>query len=130
MSKTHCKWMEDDEQMLVNPTGEVIPCCYLSAYFRIGQITPKTDPNTWEFDHLEDQLYHRDRVDNHVSKEYLYKEYVKRKHELNIFTNDLEDILDSEWFTKILPESWEDPDKIASPCLRICTDCDTHRKYD
>ena len=28
MSKTHCKWMEDDEQMLVNPTGEVIPCCY------------------------------------------------------------------------------------------------------
>ena len=38
---------------------------------------------------------------------------IKRKAELNIFTNDLEDILNDEWFTKILPESWESEDTIA-----------------
>ena len=122
MSKTHCKWMEDDEQMLVSPTGEVIPCCYLSAYFRAEHI-PAKDPNTWEFDLINDQLYHQDKVHSDVHKEYLFNEYLKRKHKLNIFTNDLEDILKDEWYTKILPESWEDPNKIAGPCKKICTDC-------
>ena len=115
--------MEDDEQILVGPDGQVLPCCYLSGYFRAGNVSPK-EPNTWDWDPVEDQLYHKDRVVYHVSSQYLYKEYKKRKDNLNLFTNDLEDILDNEWFTKILPESWEDPNKIASPCKRICTKCD------
>jgi hypothetical protein len=122
MSKTYCKWIEDDEQMLVGPDGQILPCCYLSGYFRAENISPKK-PNTWEWNPINDQLYHHDRVHYEVHQEYLFKEYEKRKDKLNIFTNDLEDILDNEWFTKILPESWEDPDKIATPCLRICTDC-------
>ena len=123
MSKIHCKWIEDDEQMLVGPDGQILPCCYLSGFFRSSIVPPK-DPNTWEWNPIEDQLYHKDRVNTHVSQQYLYKEYIKRKDKLNIFTNDLKDILDNEWFTKILPESWEDPDKIATPCQRICTKCD------
>ncbi len=125
MSKTHCKWMEDDEQMLVNPDGQVLPCCYLSGYFRSNITSPISRKKSWEdFDEIEDQLYHVDLVNNLTHNEYLYKEYEKRKDKLNIFTNDLEDILNNEWFTKILPESWESKDTIAGACKRICTKCD------
>ena len=124
MSKTHCKWMEDDEQMLINPDGQVLPCCYLSPYFRIDKMPLKSREQAWkDFDKIEDQLYHIDLTNYLVHNEYLYKEYEKRKDKLNIFENDLEDILNSEWFTKILPESWENEDTIAGPCKRICTDC-------
>ena len=49
--------------------------------------------------------------------------YIKKRYMLykNIFKNDLEDILNNEWFTKILPKSWESKETIAGPCYRICT---------
>jgi len=125
MSKTHCKWIEDDEQMLVGPDGQILPCCYLSGFFRSSIVPLKPRKESWEnFDKVKDQLYYVELVNYEVHTEYLYKEYEKRKDKLNIFTNDLEDILSNEWFTKILPESWEDPKKIAGPCKKICTKCD------
>ena len=124
MSKTVCKWVEEDEQMLVNPDGQVLPCCYLSGYFRSSITPPISRKKSWKnFDEIEDQLYHVDLVNHLTHNEYLYKEYEKRKDKLNIFTNDLEDILNDEWFTKILPESWESKDTIAGPCKKICTKC-------
>jgi hypothetical protein len=125
MSNIHCKWIEDDEQMLVGPDGQILPCCYLSGYFRSSIVPLKPRKESWEdFDEVKDQLYHIDLVNNLTHNEYLYKEYEKRKDKLNLFTNDLEDILSNEWFTEILPESWKDPNKIAAPCKKICT------KYD
>jgi len=133
--KTHCKWLEDDEQMLVNPDGQVLPCCYLSNYFTVDKRPPiptemiDTDfkvKKQYVYDtykEIEDQLYHIDFVNLEVSREYLFNEYEKRKDKLNIFTNDLEDILSNEWFTKILPESWEHEDTISTPCKQICTSC-------
>jgi|TARA_B110000858_G_scaffold197791_1_gene260752 hypothetical protein len=139
MSKTHCKWIEDDEQMLVSPDGQVLPCCYLSNYYAADQL-PLIRPDivkgkpfnvmkniilsTKPFDNVEDQLYHIPLVNHLTHTSYLHEEYNKRKDKLNIFTNDLGDILSNEWFTKILPESWEDPKKIAGPCKEICTKCD------
>ena len=129
MSKTHCKWMEDDEKLLVQPDGQILPCCYLSNYYAANNIPLKSKEEVYDnvdtnFRRIEDQLYYIDLVNYEVHNEYLYKEYNKRKDKLNIFTNDLEDILSNEWFTKILPESWEDPKKIAGPCKKICTKCD------
>lgn len=130
--KTHCKWIEDDEQMLVQPDGQVLPCCYLSAFFSADKIPliPEKEirdgrPNKTYIDKnyrpLEDQLYNVELVGWEFNNEYLYKEYIKRKDKLNLFTNDLEDILNNEWFVEILPESWKDPKKIAGPCKNICT---------
>tara|TARA_B100000809_G_C14757506_1_gene394514 strand:- start:176 stop:580 length:405 start_codon:yes stop_codon:yes gene_type:complete len=132
MSKTHCKWIEDDEQMLVQPDGQVLPCCYLSNYFaadktpavlekeiRDGKIN-KTYVNN-NYREIEDQLYNIELVNFEFNNEYILQEYTKRKDKLNIFTNDLEDILNNEWFVEILPKSWEDPDKISLPCKNICT---------
>jgi|TARA_B110000438_G_scaffold161664_1_gene154881 hypothetical protein len=132
MSVTHCKWLEDDEQLLINPDGQVLPCCYLSNYFAAdknpqvpeehilhGKIKQEYINNN--YDEVEDQLYHVELVNFEVSSEYLYKEYMKRKDELNIFKNDLEDIVNNEWFTSVLPASWQDPYKISLPCEKICT---------
>lgn len=120
--KTICKWVEEDEQMLVSTDGQVLPCCYLSGYFRLSVTQPTT---VKEWDKVQDQLYHRSLVDKNTRSHYLYQEYEKRKDKLNLFTNDLEDILANDWFTKILPESWNSKDTIAGPCKRICTQCDT-----
>lgn len=130
--KTHCKWIEDDEQMLVQPDGQVLPCCYLSNYFskdRTLAVPKKETSNgkinsTWvnkNYREIEDQLYNIKLVNWQFNNEYIIQEYDKRKKKLNIFTNDLEDILDNEWFVEILPKSWEDPNKIAAPCKEICT---------
>ena len=130
--KTHCKWIEDDEQMLVQPDGQVLPCCYLSNYFskdRTLAVPKKETSNgkinsTWvnkNYREIEDQLYNIKLVNFEFNNEYILQEYTKRKDKLNIFTNDLEDILNNEWFVEILPESWKDPDKISIPCKNICT---------
>ena len=130
--KTHCKWIEDDEQMLVQPDGQVLPCCYLSNYFskdRTLAVPKKETSNgkinsTWvnkNYREIEDQLYNIKLVNFEFNNEYILQEYTKRKDKLNIFTNDLEDILDNEWFVEILPKSWEDSNKIAAPCKEICT---------
>jgi len=118
--KTVCKWMVDDEMLLVNPDGQVLPCCYLSNFFTTKNNEIK-EPNTWEWDPMTDQLYHFDRANHNLHNEYVYKEYQKRKDKLNIFTNDLETILNDEWFTKILPESWESDDTILNACKKVCT---------
>ena len=119
--KIKCKWLEEDEQILINPDGQVIPCCYLSPYFTTSLSHP-LEYDQWVFDEFEDQLYHRDRAHAHVSSMHLYKEYQKVADELNIFKNDLEDILNHDWYTKILPESWTDESKVSTPCRRICGD--------
>ena len=116
-----CKWLEEDRQVLINPDGQVIPCCYLAPYYPVSMFEPKT-PDEWEYDEFNDQLYHRDRAWAHVNSMYVYQEYQKVADQLNIFTNNLEDILNHDWFTKILPESWTDECKVSTPCRRICGD--------
>lgn len=121
----HCKWIEDDGQMLVGVDGQILPCCYLSGWFKAG-FTPVKTREEWErddFDEVKDQLYHIDLVNVTTHNEYIYQEYQKRKDKLNIFTNSLEDILANDWFTEILPKSWEDENLISSPCRRICDKC-------
>ena len=117
--KTTCKWLEEDDQMLVSTDGQVLPCCYLSGYFRLSVSEPTTEV---QWDAITDQLFHQSLVDKQVRNHYLYKEYEKRKDKLNLLTNDLGDVMTNEWFTKILPESWESMDTIAGPCFRICTE--------
>ena len=114
----HCKWIEDDEQMLVDTNGQVLPCCYLSGFFRLSH--SKEKKKFAKRDNITDQLYYVDLVDSQIRAEYIYQEYDKRKDKLNIFTNDLEDILANDWFTEILPKSWKDEKLISGPCKRIC----------
>ena len=90
-----CKWLEDN-RILVNPDGQVLPCCYLAN-------------KDW-------QLKQKDRTNNEV----VMQEYNDNKEKYNIHTNDMKDIINGEWFSKTLPDSWEDDTKTISQCKLWC----------
>ncbi len=83
-----CEWLKDN-RVLVNPDGQVWPCCYLG---NVG-------------------------LDINHS---VIREYENKKDELNLFTNNnLCDIIQHDWFSKTLPNSWnsENPTK---QCVKFC----------
>ena len=57
-------------------------------------------------------------------------EYDENMEELNIFNNSIDKILTHKWFTKTLPESWNNPDlglnmsrdnpKLLRQCAKHC----------
>ena len=101
-----CIWAAED-RFLVNPDGQVWPCCYLANQgykFRVkGQ-------------HNDPAILERgvDDICNDVMQEYW-----KHEDELNLQNNSLEDILNHEWFKKTLPESW-DSDNPHRLCRLMC----------
>ena len=105
-----CRWA-DLNKYLVNPDGQVFPCCYLSNVYYFC----KRMEALGEYDKLPDG--HKMEINQH-----LLTEYDRLKDENNIFKNNIEDILSGEWFTKILPESWESEETLHAQCKRICTD--------
>jgi hypothetical protein len=115
-----CEWMQT-KRVLVNPDGQVLPCCFFAnviyMYDRMGapeEWTPKDEYG------ISDQLMDVPRVAHETSQETILMDYYKNREEYNIFDNDLEDILNSDWFKKTLPESWEDESKLARQCKTYC----------
>lgn len=92
--KVKCQWMENN-RILVNPDGGVLPCCYL------GNNEYRTQFEDWRVGHL-------------------MNEYKKNAHDLNIKNKPLEEIVEHEWFTKTLPESWKNAENVAEQCIRFC----------
>ena len=90
-----CKWQENN-RVLVNPDGQVLPCCYLG-----------------------NQHYTYNMKDNDKWQDVM-KDYDDNKELYNIHSNTMENIISSEWFTKTLPESWEDESKLLWQCKRWC----------
>jgi len=94
MPNINCKFLNQTTNTIVNSTGQVWPCCY--------------------FGNKEHKAIEQDQ---HIFKEYNKN---KDKHNLNNYT--LKEILNSEWFTKTLPESWKDEETCARQCKRWCTE--------
>tara|TARA_R100001369_G_scaffold35454_1_gene60715 strand:- start:31 stop:333 length:303 start_codon:yes stop_codon:yes gene_type:complete len=92
-----CEWAEKN-RYLQNFNGQIYPCCYL-----VQTQTQKVFNGT-----------------NRPEKQEVLNKYNEVKDELNIFNNDIETILSHEWFTKTLPESWDDPDKTLDQCTKHC----------
>lgn len=89
-----CRWL-DLRLVLVNPDGQVLPCCYLANnYYERG---PESFNN-------ETMMLYKGQEKEH-----------------NIFNKPLEMILaESPWFNKQLPESWESDNPI-SQCVKWCS---------
>ncbi len=94
-----CKWLEKSK-ILVNPDGQVIPCCYLANTLYLNSIKPEQGRN-WN-------------INPTLIK---YKENKKR---YNLNNHTLEEILTSDWFNIDLPESWESYETIPSACAVWC----------
>jgi hypothetical protein len=89
-------------RILVNPDGQVWPCCYFCNKTYRGEHTGKFDE--W-FHHPEEELFHK---------------YYANKEDLNLQNKTMEEILNHEWFTKDLPESWEKEETRVEQCRRFC----------
>lgn len=89
-----CRWMEKNK-FLVNPDGQVWPCCYLANTGYHHDLTGmRTEKKVVEA-----------KVDDIVHP--VMDEYFIHRDELNINKQPLEKILTHEWFTKTLPDSWK-----------------------
>ena len=105
--KIICEWAEKN-RYLQNFNGQVYPCCYLvqtqtQKLFANGEAIV-TGGGTIQLE----------------EKQEIFKKYNEVKDELNVFNNDIKTILSHEWFTKTLPESWDDPDKTLRQCTKHC----------
>ena len=112
-----CQWMEI-KRALINHDGQVFPCCYF-ANIEYATSILGTNPNNWDIEHYG--IWRKgDYVPQRNSKTSL-QEYIDTKDEHNVFNHDLEEILNNEWFTKTLPESWNDEDKCQNVCKKFCS---------
>lgn len=114
-----CEWMAKNNA-LINIDGQVYPCCYLANSFTLRNIF---GPDLKDF---PDEMRYAGGVwkkSEHKSnsRPYLTEEYFKHKDELNLKKNSLENILNHEWFTKTLPESWDDENLTHRLCKKYCT---------
>ena len=100
-----CEWMES-QRALVNPDGQVWPCCYIA---NMTYTTSKTD------------ISRDNNFKLAVKKKFVLNNYYENIEKYNIFENDMKSILDGEWFTKTLPESWNDSDSVLSQCVNFCS---------
>tara|TARA_B100001248_G_C26996972_1_gene281624 strand:+ start:144 stop:470 length:327 start_codon:yes stop_codon:yes gene_type:complete len=97
-----CQWL-DMKKILVNPDGQVFPCCYLAnKYYKIAQRKWKM-----EFAYNEDN-------------DQIMYEYKKNEKDLNVKNKSMEEVLSHEWYTKDLPESWKSRETANNACINFC----------
>ena len=98
-----CRWL-NDEKILVNPDGQVLPCCYLGNPAYLYEATKHTDnPGGRAF------------AENAV-----LKKYADNKKQYNLNHKTLKQILTSDWFNKDLPESWKSYETVPHMCQLFC----------
>lgn len=127
----NCEWFRTN-QVIINPDGQVYPCCYISntLYLSKQYGYPKKGDliNIKNEDSLEYELQHSEGIAMGVPvKDWLYSEYIENEKEFNIDNKPLEEILNHEWFDK-LKNSWEDDNDIPIPI--ICKTWCTVKKYE
>lgn len=116
-----CQWMETN-RLLINPDGQALPCCFFANVMFTAEKLGR--PKSWkpkEKYGIEDQIGDRERVSYITATEAVLNEYHENKEQYNIRNNSLEDIVNSEWFTKTLPESWDDSTRTVRQCKKHCT---------
>lgn len=102
-----CQWATRNKY-LVNPDGQVLPCCYLAnLHYYAKQLGINSD-----------QLYSGHKAE---MAQNLMAEYNRLADDNNINNKDISEIMNGEWFSKILPESWESEDTLHVQCKRMCS---------
>jgi len=102
--KITCEWGVKNKYYQ-NYDGQVSPCCYLVN-------------STTEM-----------RARGQTQQQEVLIEYNENMEELNIFNNSIDEILSHKWFTKTLPESWNNPDlglDTSRPNPKVLRQCAKH----
>lgn len=114
-----CEWIEKNT-ILVNPDGQVWPCCYIGNPNFLYETIENPDDKLVDGVIMENQLENVNKQAKYHLNNPTIKKYVDNKKEHNIFNKPLHEIVKSEWFTKTLPESWSDSDTLIHQCWRLC----------
>ena len=77
-----CKFLEGTTKTMINPDGQVWPCCYLAS----------------------DQYGKPNKVEHQ-----LLTKYHDNKDRYNLENDSIKNITHKDWFQKDLPKSFEDP---------------------
>lgn len=110
--KIVCEWKQAG-RALVNPDGQVWPCCYLcNGAYKKQQLDriDVLDITDWDMDGT-----------HAMRQEYTMLQYWRKKEEYSVFNKPMSEVLKGEWFTKTLPESWENPDLTLQACEKNCS---------
>jgi MoaA/NifB/PqqE/SkfB family radical SAM enzyme len=89
-----CLWAKPRNEVIISYDGQVLPCCY------------------------HQNNYHRKLQS--LMKDDMYKDYEENKLKYNVFHTPLSEILNSEWYTKKLPNSINSDNPIRS-CAVNCS---------
>lgn len=90
-----CKWI-DSRRIVVNPDGQVVPCCYFANRHYINKGFKYT-------------------VDGDI-----LDKYNKAAGELNAFNNPIDEIVNHKWFDELY-ESWNDSSTVSKICVKHCS---------
>ena len=97
----NCRWATPRNEIVVNPEGQVLPCCYhANAHYK-----HKFD-STWG-----------NEVWNH---DIFATDYNVDQRKYNILHTPLSEIINSDWFKNKLPESTKGNNPVAQ-CVRHCS---------
>jgi hypothetical protein len=98
-----CKWRTKDK-FLINPDGQVFPCCYLGNTEYFTNVTNGGEGIKYPFG----------------PKSYIMQKYDDVRDELNAFKHPLEEVLEHPWWNE-LESSWSDDEKVERRCVRYCS---------
>ena len=115
-----CEWMQS-RRAIVNPDGQVIPCCFIANVLYMVDKIDSVDELAKQRDDVTDQIGKKDIINREFLEDQVLTDYYDKRDNFNIFKRPLQDILADEWFTKSLPESWNDSDEIPMQCWWNCS---------
>lgn len=97
-----CRWGGPRNEIVVNPDGQILPCCYHQNNYFLALNKNIEFLNTTFLQTPE------------------YIEYEKNKKKYNIFHTPLSEIIDSKWYSETLPDSMNSDNPIHG-CVRNCS---------
>lgn len=118
-----CQWMEV-KRALINHDGQVFPCCYIANTEYVTSILGM-NLNEWEIESYG--IWRKGDFVPEKKNHTAMHDYKNTKEQHNVFNYSLEEIVNNEWFTKTLPESWDDSDRCPRICKKFCMVGSNHR---
>jgi len=114
-----CQWMET-KRLLINPDGQVLPCCFFANVMYMYDKLGTSEKIAEKKNQINSQIGDADIIKKQTETADVLMDYYKNKEKYNIHDTSLEDIIKSDWFTKTLPESWDDENKAPRHCKKHC----------
>ena len=100
-SEIVCRWAKPRNEIVVNPDGQVLPCCFHANA------------------HYQNQFDSNYGKEVHEHPIYM-EEYDANQKDYNILYTPLSDIINSNWFSKTLPQSMTSNNAVPQ-CERQCS---------